>query len=78
MTKKITYKCESCKAPWTEHLSIIATCRLYLTTVEALERVTRERDEARRWVCQQGLLISPEMAKKVAIRRGWDCYKETP
>lgn len=41
--------------------------------------LTEQRDEARRWVCQAGL-FSLKMAKEVAARRGWDCYKkeETP
>ena len=44
-----------------------------------IKNLREERDEARRWVCQAGL-FSLKMAKEVAIRRGWDCYKkeETP
>lgn len=39
------------------------------------DEAIRERDEARRWLCQAGLL-SVKMAKEVAIDRGWDCFKE--
>ena len=49
--------------------------------IEAIEQLRkerdqsiRERDEARRWVCAQGLFCL-ESAKKVAIRRGWDCFE---
>jgi hypothetical protein len=38
--------------PWTRHQGIIAICQQYLETVETLERVTRERDEARLEVCK--------------------------
>ena len=41
------------------------------------EQLLKERDEARRWVCQIGAK-SKEEAETMAIRRGWDCYKETP
>jgi uncharacterized Zn finger protein (UPF0148 family) len=100
-------KCKACGVSWTRHQGIIAICQQYLETVETLERVTKERDaarrerdlairlngieetgririenawrserdEARRWVCQAGL-FSLKMAKEVAARRGWDCYKE--
>ena len=46
-------------------------------TAAKLESLTKERDEARRWVCQIGAK-SKEEAETMAIRRGWDCYKETP
>ena len=39
------------------------------------DQLRKERDEARRWICQAGL-FSLKMAKEVAARRGWDCYKE--
>jgi len=35
----------------------------------------RERDEARRLYCAEGE-CSLNMAKEVAIRYGWDCFKE--
>jgi len=40
-----------------------------------VDQLRAERDGARRWVCQAGL-FSLKMAKEVAIRRGWDCFKE--
>jgi len=45
-------KCKACGVPWTRHRGIIAICQQYLQTVETLERVTRERDEARLEVCK--------------------------
>ena len=39
------------------------------------ETLIKERDEARRWVCQIGAK-SKEEAETMAIRRGWYCYKE--
>ena len=44
-------KCKACGVPWTRHQGIIAICQQYLETVEKLEHVTRERDEARLEVC---------------------------
>jgi hypothetical protein len=45
-----------------------------------IDRLTQERDEARREVCQ---MVSdadesskPESIEQVANRRGWDCFKE--
>jgi len=50
-----------------------------IETIEQLRKerdeARRERDEARRWFCQAGL-FSLKMAQEVAIRRGWDCFKE--
>ena len=47
---------------------------------DAIRKLRKERDEARREVCQ---MVSdadesskPESAKQVANRRGWDCFKE--
>jgi uncharacterized Zn finger protein (UPF0148 family) len=45
-------KCKACGVPWTRHQGIIAICQQYLETVETLERVTKERDEARLEVCK--------------------------
>jgi predicted transcriptional regulator len=39
------------------------------------EQLLKERDEARRWVSQIGAK-SKEEAEKMAIRRGWDCFKK--
>ena len=68
-------KCKACGVPWTRHQGIIAICQQYLETVEKLERVTKERDEARRWWCYEH-----DDARAEAKKRGWDCFKnwETP
>ena len=68
-------KCKACGVPWTRHLGIIAICQQYLETVETLERVTKERDEARRWWCYEH-----DNARAEAHKRNWDCFKnwETP
>jgi uncharacterized Zn finger protein (UPF0148 family) len=68
-------KCKACGVPWTRHQGIIAICQQYLETVEKLEHVTRERDEARRWWCYEH-----DDARAEAKKRGWDCFKnwETP
>ena len=54
-------------------------CYLCEVVGEMNNRLQKERDEARRWVCQIGAK-SKEEAETMAIRRGWDCYKnqETP
>lgn len=46
-------------------------------------RLTEERDEARREICEyQPRYYGPNCvdaeARGAAERRGWDCYKETP
>lgn len=78
-------KCRACGVPWTRHLGIIAICQQYLQTVETLERVTRERDEARRELCI-GLADHTHLKftlpdgcwnqLKVEHARGWDCFKD--
>ena len=40
---------------------------------EVIERLIKERDEARREICHDTNGISPTM---VAEARGWDCFKE--
>ena len=40
-----------------------------------VDTLRRERDEARRWICEAGL-NSIKMGKELAALRGWDCYKE--
>ena len=45
---------------------------------DAIERLTAERDAARRDFCE--ILARHESAKtpqRIAERRGWDCYQET-
>ena len=49
-------------------------CYLCEVVGEMNKRLQKERDEARRWVCQIGAK-SKEEAETMAIRRGWDCYK---
>lgn len=68
-------KCKACGVPWTRHQGIIAICQQYLETVEELECVTKERDEARRWWCYEH-----DNARAEAHKRNWDCFKnwETP
>lgn len=67
-------KCKACGVPWTRHQGIIAICQQYLETVETLERVTKERDEARREVCESAQYCV-DRSKEEAERRGWDCFK---
>lgn len=53
-----------------------------VTTSEAaaeIERLRKERDEARREVCsmnETGLRMNESDKKREAKRRGWDCFKE--
>ena len=42
---------------------------------ETIQRLTKERDEARREICHDTNGISPTM---VAEDRGWDCFKDIP
>ena len=44
---------------------------------EALEKVTKERDEARREVCEFER-VNMKQAHEYATYRGWDCFKEAP
>ena len=44
---------------------------------DEIERLRKERDEARRLVCYDDWLYKPGMsARKIAAERGWDCFKE--
>ena len=55
---------------------------------EAIQRLTTERDEARRWICEEIAHqhetvwndgerdFPPLLAVDVAISNGWDCFKE--
>ena len=42
------------------------------------DRLTRERDEARREVCnlRPSVCLGAQTADEFANQRGWDCYKE--
>lgn len=49
--------------------------------IETIERLVKERDEARREVCEYlscyyGKNSAIIEAQNTAERRGWDCYKE--
>lgn len=68
-------KCKACGVPWTRHQGIIAICQQYLETVEELEHVTRERDEARRWFCR-ALFKTERAARATAKKRNWDCFEK--
>jgi cell division protein FtsB len=46
---------------------------------QEIERLTAERDEARREVCEMRSeeLVDPITSpKQIAQQRGWDCYKK--
>jgi hypothetical protein len=43
---------------------------------DTIDRLTAERDEARRWICEQKASISDKEAKWWAEVHTWDCYKE--
>lgn len=43
--------------------------------IETIERLVKERDEARREVCEFEL-VNMKQAYEYATHRGWDCYKE--
>jgi len=47
--------------------------------IKEIERLRKERDEARREVCsmnESGLRMNDGDKKREANRRGWDCFKE--
>ena len=45
--------------------------------VDAIRLLVKERDEARREICEGVAAISASVnAKQWAQERGWDCYKE--
>ena len=45
---------------------------------ETIQRLTKERDEARRMACEKEAWLRREngSARDHAKQRGWDCYKE--
>jgi hypothetical protein len=52
---------------------------IMLAAADEIERLRKERDEARREVCQFRSTSYPHDMKEVyeiADSRGWDCYKE--
>ena len=82
-------RCGVCGVPWTDHMGIMGVCLWNKALKEDLKdsleahdemrleivRLTKERDEARRWICHAGDL-SLKFAKQLALLRGWDCFKE--
>jgi len=45
--------------------------------VDAIRLLVKERDEARREICENVAAISASVnAKQWAQERGWDCYKD--
>ena len=67
--------CHSCGVPWASHMGIAGTC------VENAQ-LRRERDEARREVCEMNSIESSNESadflsltpQDIADERGWDCY----
>lgn len=45
-------------------------------TEDRKERIAAERDEARREVCEWCGLFTTELPQVVALKNGWDCFKE--
>ena len=62
--------CHSCGVPWASHMGIAGTCA-------EIAKLRRERDEARREVCESEQYCV-DRSREEAARRGWDCFKETP
>lgn len=47
--------------------------------VKSISRLTKERDEARREVCNWSVGVGLKAtSQEVAEHRGWDCFEETP
>jgi hypothetical protein len=42
---------------------------------QVIERLTAERDEARREVCRWAFKM-PQLQRKLAMDRAWDCWKK--
>ena len=51
-------------------------CEIYSAANE-IERLRKERDEARREVCEFEL-VNMKQAHEYATYRGWDCFEEEP
>lgn len=63
-------KCKACGVPWTRHQGIIAICQQYLETVEELEFVTKERDQARlEWCKLEAKQVVTDMRERGMKRR---------
>ena len=76
---------------YSKSAQVIADLSANLCTASALERerLTAERDEARREVCRGEAMLRLQrnrvhresedvvrMAKEISVERGWDCFKE--
>jgi hypothetical protein len=69
--------CHSCGVPWESHMGIVGTCA-------EIAQLRRERDEARREVCEMNSIESSNESvdflsltpQDIADERGWDCYKK--
>lgn len=67
--------CHSCGVPWESHMGIVGTCA-------ENTQLRRERDEARREVCEMNSIESSNESvdflsltpQDIADERGWDCY----
>ena len=67
--------CHSCGVPWVLHIGIAGTCGENV-------KLRRERDEARREVCEMNAIESSNESvdflsltpQDIADERGWDCY----
>ena len=67
--------CHSCGVPWESHMGIAGTCA-------ENAKLRRERDEARREVCEMNAIESSNESvdflsltpQDIADERGWDCY----
>ena len=67
--------CHSCGVPWASHMGIAGTCA-------EIAKLRRERDEARREVCEMNAIESSNESvdflsltpQDIADERGWDCY----
>ena len=61
-------------------LMSLNSAKLMFDAADEIERLRKERDEARREVCRdEAFRPSPSppcTANQVADRRGWDCFKE--
>jgi len=49
--------------------------RMLLDAADEIERLRKERDEARRMVCEWHIGLRVQHPQDYAKRRGWDCYK---
>ena len=67
--------CHSCGVPWASHMGIAGTCA-------EIAKLRRERDEARREVCEMNAIESSNESvdflsltpQDIADERGWNCY----